>query len=276
MNIRKIQAVYFSATGNTARAASKFADYLGSQMNVPVEIDDFTVPGSRKAERTYSPDELVVFAVPTYAGRVPNKVLPFIQTLFHGNSTPAVPLVTFGNRSSDSSLTELRNELEQQGFHAIAAASIACRHAFADIGTDRPNREDFQMLKDLATRLTQRVAKITDSASAPHVQIGEEQPVQPYYTPLGLDGQPAKFLKAKPRTDSRKCNDCGLCAEVCPMGSISFENTDEVPGICIKCQACIAGCPQHAKYFDDAAFLSHKAYLEKNYRRAARSAVFCI
>ena len=93
--------------------------------------------------------------------------------------------------------------------------------------------------------------------------IKGDAPVAPYYIPLGEDGQPAKFLKAKPKTDLTRCDHCGKCAKVCPMGSINPDNTDEVPGICIKCQACIQYCPQGAKYFDDPRFLSHKAMLER-------------
>ena len=81
----------------------------------------------------------------------------------------------------------------------------------------------------------------------------------------GEDGQPAKFLKAKPKTDLDKCTNCGICAKVCPMGSISKENCADIPGICIKCQACIVKCPEKAKYFDDEAFLSHVRMLEKNF-----------
>ena len=106
------------------------------------------------------------------------------------------------------------------------------------------------------------------------MSINGDAPVAPYYIPLGEDGQPAKFLKAKPQTDLDKCDHCGKCAAVCPMGSINPENTDEVPGICIKCQACIKYCPKGAKYFDDPRFLSHKAMLEKNYQRTAESEVF--
>ena len=106
------------------------------------------------------------------------------------------------------------------------------------------------------------------------VSINGDAPVAPYYIPLGEDGQPAKFLKAKPQTDLDKCDHCGKCAAVCPMGSIDPKNTDEVPGICIKCQACIKYCPKGAKYFDDPRFLSHKAMLEKNYQRTAESEIF--
>jgi NAD-dependent dihydropyrimidine dehydrogenase PreA subunit/flavodoxin len=276
MRISSIHAVFFSATGNTALVAEKVTDFLGTKINVPTDRDDFTVPSRRDHIRKYSKDEMVVFAVPTYAGRVPNKVLPFIQSLFHGDDTPAVPVVTFGNRSSDSALPELRNELEKNGFHTIASASVGCRHAFADIGCGRPGAADFDLLRKLAADVAAKVSAFGSISDAPHVVIGDETPVAPYYTPLCLDGHPARFLKAKPKTDRKKCNDCGLCAEVCPMGSVSFEHTDEVPGICIKCQACIKSCPQHAKYFDDPDFLSHRAYLEKNYRRMAESEIYCI
>ena len=85
--------------------------------------------------------------------------------------------------------------------------------------------------------------------------------------PKGVDGLPAKFLKAKPLTDMEKCTKCGICAKVCPLGSISFEDFSEVSGICIKCQACVVKCPEGAKYFDDAAFLSHVKMLEQNFTR---------
>ena len=52
------------------------------------------------------------------------------------------------------------------------------------------------------------------------------------------------------------------------MGSIPREKPTECTGICIKCQGCIRECPAGAKYFDDEAFLSHRAMLlEQNYIR---------
>ena len=45
-------------------------------------------------------------------------------------------------------------------------------------------------------------------------------------------------------------------------------------GVCIKCQACVRGCPEHAKYFDDAAFLSHVAMLEQNFTAPKENAFF--
>ena len=96
----------------------------------------------------------------------------------------------------------------------------------------------------------------------------------PYYRPLGLDGEPKNILKAKPQTGRRKCTGCGVCAARCPMGSISRKDPAEVTGVCIKCHSCVRNCPTGAKYFDDEAFLSHKAMLERDYTRRADAKIF--
>ena len=275
MKISGIKAVYFSAVGNTRRVVEAIAIMLSDELGVSVETVDFTLPDARKSERTFGPEDLVIFGTPTYAGRVPNKVLPFVQTLFHGENTPAVSVVTFGNRNFDSSLTELTEELGQNGFKVFGAGAFACHHVFSDVIADgRPDARDMEVVFEFARRIADRAesAASADELQVPVVRDGA--PVAPYYTPLGLDGQPAKFLKAKPVTDKTKCDRCGQCARVCPMGSISHEDVHEVPGVCIKCHACVRKCPHGAKHFEDEAFLSHVAYLEKNYTRRAEPEIY--
>lgn len=269
--IQKIAAVSFSPTGQTGDVVTKIAERMGKKLGIPVVYDSFTLPDGQKKKRSYDETTLVVFGTPTYAGRVPNKALPFVQQLFAGQGTPAVAVVTFGNRAYDSALTELGNELDRHGFSVIGAGAFAAPHAFAAIGTMHPTAEDAALLENLADKAAEKIQQGGPFAS---VVIKNGAPVAPYYIPKGMDGQPAKFLKAKPQTDSTKCTHCGKCAAVCPMGSISFQNTDEVPGICIKCQACIAYCPEGAKYFDDPRFLSHKKYLETHFQRPALSEIF--
>ena len=91
---------------------------------------------------------------------------------------------------------------------------------------------------------------------------------------LQEDGTPAKFLKAKPLTDPELCDQCGDCVRLCPMGSIDAADVTSVPGICIKCQACIHGCHAHAKYFDDPQLISHVAALEKTEAAPKENAFF--
>ena len=58
------------------------------------------------------------------------------------------------------------------------------------------------------------------------------------------------------------------------MGAIEAQDVSSVPGLCIKCHACVRECPMGAKYFDDEAFLSHKAMLEQNFQRRAETKWF--
>ncbi len=68
--------------------------------------------------------------------------------------------------------------------------------------------------------------------------------------------------KVTPKTGDG-CIRCMLCARVCPMGSIDFNDPSRMTGICIKCGACIKLCPQSAKYYDDENYLWHKRELEE-------------
>lgn len=272
MNITKVSAVYFSATGNTRKMTTTLANALAVSFDVPLEVRDFTLPAARAEQYTFGAEELVVFGMPTYAGKLPNKLLDFVKTGFSGNGALCVPLVTFGNRSFDNSLAELCACLEADGFHTVGAGAFACRHAFTDaLAAERPDHDDMAALAKLGSAVVGRIVKMT-AIPAPVTVDGDAD--APYYRPLGLDGEPKVFLKAKPQTDTEKCIRCGVCASLCPMGSISPDDVTAVTGVCIKCHSCVRNCPVGAKYFDDPAFLSHRAMLERDYTRRAEDKIF--
>ncbi|MBQ9495812.1 MAG: ferredoxin [Treponema sp.] len=270
-----IHAVFFSPTGNTEHVAAYTAHRLAQVIEknedmsgcAPVLTDNFTTPQKRYVARYYAVRDIVVFGVPVYAGRVPNKILPQLKTLFYGNGTKAVVLVTFGNRSYGSALDELAALLSVQGFCVIGKLAVGVGHAFANIGAGRPDREDFSVINTFCDNVQRKLM-----AGCGHKQLVNE-PVAPYYIPLREDGNKASFLKAKPLTTC-SCTACMICAAHCPMGAISKDDPKAVPGTCIKCHSCIVRCPQHAKYFADEDFLSHKAMLEKNCLTRIESAFF--
>ena len=280
MKLKGIAAVFFSPTGNTRKAVVEIADVIARREGIAVREIDFTLPGAREEVRKFEAGELVIFGTPVYAGRIPNKILPAVQTLFEGNGTLAVPVVTFGNRSFDNALIELRIELEQHGFHTVAGAAFVAEHVFSNkLAAGRPDEKDLQTIRRFAEDVAKKIKGFEEGPldgmaeiPAPAAVKGIE-PVPAYYRPLQEDGSPANFLKAKPKT-SDSCNDCGICARVCPMGSISPEDYRTVTGICIKCQACVKSCPVHAKFFDDPVMLSHTRMLEQHYERPAENEVF--
>jgi ferredoxin len=272
MKIEKIWAVSYSATGSTDRVVRTIAQALAEKLGLPWESLPFTRPVEREKEYAFTETDLIVMGTPTYAGKMPNKLLPDFQTKFCGNGALAVAVVTFGNRAYDNALAELVSVLEGDDFHTVAAGAFVCRHAFTDeLAYGRPGWSDEFEMKNFAKRISDKVKTLTD-IPAP-VQVPGD-PAAPYYVPKGTDGQPAKFLKAKPKTDLSKCCNCGACARVCPMGAIDPADVSSVPGTCIKCQACIRKCTHKAKYFDDEAFLSHVAMLEASFTDLKENEVF--
>lgn len=276
MKLEKIWAVYFSGTGTTRRTVERIAGGIASRLNLPAESVDFSRPAVRQETLRFGEKDLVVFGTPVYAGRVPNVLLPFLRERIVGGGALAVPVVLFGNRNYDDALIELRNILAADGMHPIAAGAFVGEHSFSRVlGADRPNAEDEALMDEFAARVAELAAGL-DAAPVKSVAVRGQEPLRPYYTPRDRAGNPINILKVKPKTDLSRCGGCGLCADLCPMGSIDPADVSAVRGICIKCCACVKGCPTGAKFFDDAGYLYHQHELEAQYACPAENEVFYI
>ena len=274
MKLEKIWAVYFSGTGTTRRTVERIAGGIASRLNLPAESVDFSRPAVRQETLGFGEKDLVVFGTPVYAGRVPNVLLPFLRERIVGGGALAVPVVLFGNRNYDDALIELRNILAADGMHPIAAGAFVGEHSFSRVlGADRPNAEDEALMDEFAARVAELAAGL-DAAPVKSAAVRGQEPLRPYYTPRDRAGKPINILKVKPKTDLSRCGGCGLCADLCPMGSIDPADVSAVRGICIKCCACVKGCPTGAKFFDDAGYLYHQHELEAQYARPAENEVF--
>ena len=266
MNIDTVKALYFSPTGGAERVCVTVARAIADRLQVPLLCESLNRPDVRRRERRFSARELLVIACPTYAGRLPNKIAPDLRDFLSGDGSPALPLVVFGNRSFDNALAELVALLSARGFRPIGAAAVVTPHAFTDaLGGGRPLPSDLQALRAFAVR-------VADAPSASLRVPGD--PDAPYYVPKGLDGQPVNFLKAKPVVDASRCSRCGACARRCPMGAIDPGDVTRTPGTCIKCQACVRRCTRRARSFDDPAFLSHVAMLERDFSQPKENQFF--
>lgn len=262
-----IYAVYFSPTGTTKKVVTHIARYIAKIRQCAVCKIDYTSPSVRKNGLTFSAKDLVIFGMPTYAGRVPNLIAKDFSQI-SGNGAKCVPIVLYGNRSFDDALIELRDLLQKSGLIPISAGAFVGEHAFSKtLAAGRPDAQDLQLAETLA-KLTLR--RLSENALLPEIP-GNPFPYNGYYQPRRADGTPIDIRKVKPLTNEN-CNACGLCLSICPMGAISQPRV--VSGICIKCGACIKRCPQHAKYLDDEGYLTHKADLERTQSTPKKSVIF--
>lgn len=196
MEIQRVWAAYFSPTGTTEKIVTHLAEHLAKPIEHPVLYFDFTLPPARQEAKRFLKSDLVVFGVPVYAGRVPNVLLKYLNTL-EGNGAQAVPVVLFGNRNYDEALKELRNLLELRGFQTVAAGAFVGEHAFSyTLGKGRPDYADLSVASEFARRI---FAVLRTGQVISPVRLDNEGPLGGYYQPRDQDGNPIDIRKVRPR-----------------------------------------------------------------------------
>jgi len=265
---KKINTLYFSATGTSEKIVTGIAEILAENYSGKntVRNIDFTLPEARKKTFSFDKDDLVIAGIPVYAGRVPNVLLKFLNTI-SGNGATAVAVVLYGNRDYDDALIEFKDILESDGFNVIAAGAFIGEHSFSTtLAATRPDEQDMAVAADFADKIYDKTKTPQENSA---VVVRGNKPYRDYYRLKDQNGNPMSILKVIPKTNS-DCTDCKLCSEVCPMGSIDSDDVSKITGICIKCCACIKKCPVGAKYFDDGNYLWHKNELEAEFTGTRR------
>lgn len=252
--------MYFSATNTTKKIVSGITKTIVETFNEEITINtiDFTLPAVRMKPVSFSQEDIVIIGVPVYAGRVPNVLVNYLNSIT-GNGALAIPVVVYGNRNYDDALIELNDILDLNGFKVIAGGAFIGEHSFSiSLGKNRPDEQDMAIVDSFAHQIH---TKITTQEEIQTVVVNGTRPYRKHYVPKTKDGSPADIRKVTPKTNSH-CIDCKLCVNVCPMGSIDAEDVSKFNGICIKCGACIKKCPTQAKYYDNHDYLRHKQELE--------------
>ena len=231
MEISSVKVVAFSGAGTTLAAAER----MGKALELPFELYDITPQGS--AVPSLSASELAVFAVPAFGGRVPAPALERIAACT-GDETPAVLMVTYGNRAVDDTFLELADTVSEHGFVPVAGVAVVAHHSLmTNVAVGRPNEDDFKLIDSVARDVVDRLAS---TPSVRDVELSEIPGSRPY-TPYG--GVPFKA-----QADEGLCIACGACAAQCPVGAIDPDNPCKTNAdACISCTRCIAVCPVQAR-----------------------------
>lgn len=255
-----ICGVYFSPTGTTEKVIKVLVNSVSDRLDqASIRLVDFTPLSARQKPLHFQSDDLVLFGMPIYAGRVPNLMLPFLRRI-KGAGAQAVAVVVYGNRHFDDGLVELVRLLERAGMQVIAAGAFIGQHAFSNtLAQGRPDETDLGIVESFAQAI---VEKLSQTEYGTLDLPGDHQPTT-YYQPRNEYGSGIDIRPVKPVTDMDRCTDCKLCARICPLGSIDFADVSHISGICMKCCACVKCCPVNAKTFVDQDFLFHVKDLEQ-------------
>lgn len=236
MKTAKINLVYFSPTGNTKNVLELMGKKWTEEYEATMCEINLTKKEAEEGQYSFSEKELVFFGVPSFGGRVPETAAKRIENM-RGNNTPAVLVVTYGNRAYEDTFLELRDIVRKNGFIPVAAVASVTEHSiFRDIASGRPNAEDRAELWNFAGRIQKALAKIEDITGGVILSLPGNRPYKEY-----------KVFPLKPGP-GKQCNHCGICARECPTGAISEDNAGKLnTERCISCMRCVHVCPQHSR-----------------------------
>ncbi|WP_409968466.1 EFR1 family ferrodoxin [Bengtsoniella intestinalis] len=264
-----VKVFCFSPVGNTEKIAMHLGKTLARHLGGALIERSFTLPQERQAPLVATAGEIVILALPVYAGRLPNVMAKYLQTM-EATGALCVPVVVYGNRNFDDALTEGQLVCEHAGGQVIGGGAFVAQHSFSKtLAVNRPDELDMAQVEQFATALAQKI-----QAGDTHIPLlAGNNPPHPYYTPRDRHGNGIDIRKVTPKVGDG-CVQCGLCAQHCPMGSINPANVKEMQGICIKCCACEKRCPVGVRYFDDPNYIYHRKELEEMYSRRAEPVWF--
>jgi len=250
LQIKCVKLVYFSPTGNVRRTLRKIAAGTGWET---VEYD-LTSFDARWQKYMFSAEDLVLIGMPVYYGRIPAISEEFFRGIRAAENTPAVFVVSYGNRDYEGALLELKQKCEQKGFAGIAAAAFIGEHSCCPrVAAGRPDALDEEKALFFGREIRKKVADVADISMLKNLQVKGKYP----------------YRKSKERpvcpVTADHCDSCGLCSRECPVSAINPADPKETdPFRCLICFRCIRNCPNGAKYIENDKFNNLIAELEKN------------
>ena len=157
--VKRVNAVWFSPTGTTQKTVEAVAESICKNMGGDTEYKStsFTLAGEREKNLEFNEEDIVVFGVPVYAGRVPNILLKYLNTVTGGRSQ-VVPVVVYGNRNYDDALIELKDIMEDRNFRVVAAGAFIGEHSFSKIlAKDRPDVLDMEIAESFGAKISSEI-----------------------------------------------------------------------------------------------------------------------
>lgn len=217
---------YFTSTGNSLAVAKRIG---GTLISIPQVID---------AQDTHYKDDVIGVIFPVFSNAPPRMVRRFLDKVCL-EADYLFAIGTYGNLPG-ACMYNVQKQAAKNGYRFDYAGQIKMVDNFLPV---------FEMDTEIAKLPGKNVEKTTE-------QITDN--IKNRRTQKAKAGLPmralAAVLNAVTKTDKNaqsyivndKCNQCGICAKVCPAKNITVTDKVLFSDHCEACLACAHLCPQNA------------------------------
>ncbi len=261
--LKMTELYYFSPTGGTKKAGESFC------ADIAETVRTINLGAQNKAPENPA-SELVVAAAPVFGGRIPAAAAEKLRML-DGTGKKAVTLAVYGVRAYEDALLELNDIMTERGFQVIASAALVAQHSIVpEVGKGRPDTQDIAEIRDFAEKVLDKLNKPDKTDKAGETDKNGKCETGSIHVPGNYPYKAAMNMPVTP-VSTESCNQCAVCAAVCPTSAIQVEDGAAVTDAekCNLCMACVAACPAQARILPPAVqeSMNQKLGVLKNVRR---------
>ena len=220
---------YLTSTGNSLAVAKRID---GNLISIPQVIDS----GNLQYK-----DDIIGLIFPIYSLEAPKMVRRFLEKAkLEAEYTFAIG--TYGNMPG-AAMLNIQKWAKERGFHFDYTASLLMVDNYLSVF-----EIDDQIAKLPEKRTEEMTTKIVeDIHNRKHLQATASLGARAITSALRLfDNKVYNGKQGRGYIINEKCNKCGVCATVCPVGNITVTDKVQFSDQCTGCLGCVHLCPQNA------------------------------
>ena len=234
--ITKSSIFYFSGTGNSLWVARALARELGNTEVISMvdwDIDQHNIDS-----------QLIGLVFPVHMWGVPKRVLEFLDRLQAMSPEYIFAVANNGGQVSNT-LVQLQKVMESKGLFLASGWSVVMPSNYIPWGGPGSEKKQNELFAAARIKISNIAQEINRRVKTP-VEKGPlwQRIVFTWLYKISFPHVPE--MDRKFWVDQR-CNQCGLCAQLCPSKNITMQDKKLVwQNHCEQCLACIQWCPQEA------------------------------